>query len=735
MTDVRSYFLDTCPLWILPDVHSKCGYVVSCKDCFEEWFLRVSTKSRSLASLFEKQNSCGSPGLSIPTIVSCIMPRRSRRNKKAVQWCFAPPLAPPVETFAARYFPDDVTGSDLRWNTFDANKGKQIAMELATNTRLKGLGLTFNDICDDAAMALAGALATNKSLISLSLSLKGNEALSLHDAGIEALGGTLKRNNSLRELCFRGIKLTIPAMTSLANALKINKRLTELRLHSDIDDEGAIVLADALRSNTSLTEVDLYNNRIGDRGVAAIGEALMVNASLIRLYLHKNNIGDEGVKSLAMALYVNTSLTDLYLSYNGIRDTGVVAVGEALKANTSLSCLDLSCNIIGDAGTTALGEALKTNTTLSRLDLDSTRIGHGGAASLGEALKVNTSLTRLFLGNNTIGDVGAASILNGLAGWNTTLKDLAVWGNNILGTLESAINAFSDANRAGIRLLHAEAKLDLSSKWIGEAQAKQVGEELAVNTTVTTLILNQNEIGYPGCMDVADALIKNRVLTSVELDDNSIGDAGCSAMAMMLLQNAVLTRISLNGNRIGLAGVTALAKAVTSNSHLRRIGLGRNKVGDEGAMAMARALKSNETLQRLDLHGNSISDEGALSLRTALEHYNHVLTSLNLDYNAEISPVVLSAIGFVLTSRHALISFSECLHKPLEKRLMSLVIQGVQLNSIHHENVELAHGQETGGGTIFLLVRAAALNDSKVINETAPSRTGPVTRNVPVSVS
>jgi hypothetical protein len=41
---------------------------------------------------------------------------------------------------------------------------------------------------------------------------------------------------------------------------------------------------------------------------------------------------------------------------------------------------------------------------------------------------------------------------------------------------------------------------------------------------------------------------------------------------------------------------------------------------------------------------------------------------------------------------------------------------------VNHENPELVHCQETTAGPIFLLVRAAALHDSKVIKVAAASR-------------
>ena len=49
-----------------------------------------------------------------------------------------------------------------------------------------------------------------------------------------------------------------------------------------------------LKYNTSLTTLELNDNRIGDDGAAALGECLKYNTSLTTLNLSGNKIGDDG---------------------------------------------------------------------------------------------------------------------------------------------------------------------------------------------------------------------------------------------------------------------------------------------------------------------------------------------------------------------------------------------------------------------------------------------------------
>jgi NLR family CARD domain-containing protein 3 len=289
-----------------------------------------------------------------------------------------------------------------------------------------------------------------------------------------------------------------------------------------------------------------------------LAKELATNSALKWLSLEQNNIGDGGVIALAHALAANKSLTCLQLRATRIGDAGMEALGQLLMQNESLEKLGVSFNRFTIIGLTFLANALKINKGLTLLDLSGNTINDAGAMALCDALRSNTSLSTQLLFRSGIEDEGSTFLLKALTECNATLEHLGLMFCNISRTIRSAICAFGVANKAGIRLLHAKGELDLSSKGIDDAKARPVAVELAGNTTVTRLGLNQNEIGHQGCVDIADALIKNRALTSIELNDNSVCDAGCSAVAAALLQNTMLSKISLNGNNVGVAGATAL---------------------------------------------------------------------------------------------------------------------------------------------------------------------------------
>ena len=199
---------------------------------------------------------------------------------------------------------------------------------------------------------------------------------------------------------------SLHAATSLIEVLKTNSTLTELDLAGNsIGDSGFAEMAEVLKTNSTLTWLNLSVNSIGDGGCAAMAEVLKTNSTLTELDLSVNSIGDEGCAAMTEVLKTNSTLTELDLAGNSIGDRGCAAMAQALKTNSTLTKLDLSVNSIGDGGCAAMAEALKTNSTLTELDLSLNSVGDRGGAAMAEALKTNSTLTWLNLIKSQMSDV------------------------------------------------------------------------------------------------------------------------------------------------------------------------------------------------------------------------------------------------------------------------------------------------------------------------------------------
>ena len=91
---------------------------------------------------------------------------------------------------------------------------------------------------------------------------------------------------------------------------------------------------------------------------AQLAECLSIRF-ICNLNVSKMDIGAEGAITIAEALKTNSTLQDLDLMYNKIGDKGAIAIAKASKINSTLQDLDLMYNQIGDKGAIAIAKALK----------------------------------------------------------------------------------------------------------------------------------------------------------------------------------------------------------------------------------------------------------------------------------------------------------------------------------------------------------------------------------------
>jgi hypothetical protein len=128
------------------------------------------------------------------------------------------------------------------------------------------------------------------------------------------------------------------------------------------EDEGA-----------QLDDVDLG---FGDAGAVAIADAMRSNSSVTSVVIRNQAVGDEGCAALALALSGNSSVTNLDLSMNHICNVGAAEIAKMMRRNDTVERIDLRSNLIGDFGTRKLMLGLRKNTKVEnrKLKLRSNRV-------------------------------------------------------------------------------------------------------------------------------------------------------------------------------------------------------------------------------------------------------------------------------------------------------------------------------------------------------------------------
>ncbi|KAL0238463.1 hypothetical protein GEMRC1_012936 [Eukaryota sp. GEM-RC1] len=224
-------------------------------------------------------------------------------------------------------------------------------------SRLKELDLCLDNV--SLCTKLSEVLKINSTLTTLSLARN-----SVGDKGVVALAEGLKVNSTITDINFEVIPcseqfdfemISIQGAKALAEVLKVNSTISRLGLSLNaINDEAAIILANALKRNSSLT---------------SLAEVLKVNSTISRLGLSLNAINDEAAIILANALKRNSSLTSIDLYYNCIASTDAIALFEMLRENSTLTEIELAKNSIGPDAISTLVEVLKVNNTVDYVNL------------------------------------------------------------------------------------------------------------------------------------------------------------------------------------------------------------------------------------------------------------------------------------------------------------------------------------------------------------------------------
>ncbi|KAF0459571.1 Protein NLRC3 [Gigaspora margarita] len=195
------------------------------------------------------------------------------------------------------------------------NDVKSLANALIKNNTLNSLKIGY-DLIGDHGKLLIEALHENTTISSLSLYY-----LRLDHESIKAISNVLLENSTLVSLDLHDLsynQLGIEGGKAISNALwKINSTITYLNLgdisRNEIDSEEGIALAWALRSNSSLTSLDLSIGEFGsEKVVRAIIKSLRKNISLTSLNFHYSdfdfNGSDDDSDELDLSLFRNINV-------------------------------------------------------------------------------------------------------------------------------------------------------------------------------------------------------------------------------------------------------------------------------------------------------------------------------------------------------------------------------------------------------------------------------------------
>ncbi|KAJ3847736.1 hypothetical protein EV368DRAFT_68855 [Lentinula lateritia] len=248
----------------------------------------------------------------------------------------------------------------------------------------------------------------------------------------------LPRIGSLRVLDLRGNELR-NHITYLAQVLKRNRTLKSLNLQDNkLDPKALVVIAEALKYNAALEELDLGRNPccgvVGGVGIASGGDPTLTRSSTVSSTNSASS--SSSIRSYASSytpsMSTPTSSTTSFVSYKPNPPSNTVltnahtqprsqlysnshpsTTGSAFSSHPSSTPPQAQPNL-GLEGLHALRLALALNTTLTRLSLSATHLGDAGAIALAE-----------WMGLGSLGQAGVMALAQGVK-VNRTLRCLDV---------------------------------------------------------------------------------------------------------------------------------------------------------------------------------------------------------------------------------------------------------------------------------------------------------------------
>ncbi|KPJ00444.1 Leucine-rich repeat-containing protein 68 [Papilio xuthus] len=244
------------------------------------------------------------------------------------------------------------------------------------------------------------------------------------DGGLEASHATVLARSlrpatcPLRSLCLQRTQLSGEPLLCLVMALKSNNSVRELRLGDNrLSAQDAAQLASLLRLNTRLQLLDLSNNLIQDAGVAQIADALVKQSSYTPPSAATSPLSPH---HCPISGYESRGLAFLVLWNNQLTRNCAVHLARMLRSSSSLCVLNVGRNALGCDAVRVLAEGGLG--ALLSLGLQAARLGPDAARPLA-ALLAAGQLQRLDLRDNKLCSSSLQVILNAMKD-NTTITQI-----------------------------------------------------------------------------------------------------------------------------------------------------------------------------------------------------------------------------------------------------------------------------------------------------------------------
>ncbi|XAR57220.1 hypothetical protein NMG60_11025281 [Bertholletia excelsa] len=256
---------------------------------------------------------------------------------------------------------------------------------LKSQSSLEELFLMNDGISEEAARAVCELIPSTDNLRVLQFhnNMTGDE-------GAIAISEVVKRTPLLEDFRCSSTRIGSDGGSALSEALGTCTHLKKLDLRDNMFGvEAGMVLSKTLSKHTNLTEIYLSYLNLEDEGAIAIANALKDSASTLEvLEMAGNDITAEAASSLASCIAAKQFLSKLNLAENELKDEGAIQIGKALEeGHGQLKEVDISNNLIRRAGARVLAQAVVQKPEFKLLNVNGNFIPEEGIDELKDIFK------------------------------------------------------------------------------------------------------------------------------------------------------------------------------------------------------------------------------------------------------------------------------------------------------------------------------------------------------------
>ena len=213
------------------------------------------------------------------------------------------------------------------------------------------------------------------------------------------------------------------------------------------------------------------------------------------------------------------------------------------------------------------------------------------------------NIHNLNLEKNSLGDTGTNYLLNLIAKFSIKLDYLNI-GYNKIG--KQSIETLKDIlTKNSVKLIG----LCIGGNKLGDDLLKEILIGLSLNTTLTKLFINDNDLGTKSSAYLGTTLKNDKKLKLLDVSKNNIGDDNIGVMLKGLISNTSLDTLILNDMGLTNKSLRIFETTLVTNSTLKTLFLERNNLSYKGWRVLSEILNKNKSIEFISLVGNNFENE------------------------------------------------------------------------------------------------------------------------------